>query len=532
MVIVQVTTGFGNQFYQYALGTYFAHKLNTELKLDLSWYVIGGGDNKKHSFNSCDFYQLDDFNITAAQATPEEIAYVKKNGTTVAAQDLDKLISNLENFKGDLYLSRYVFFFNHRVYYEVLDILRKEFTLKNPLSETAESYRQKILSAECSVSLHLRYGNYAYSQVLNIDRDGSKPWMNVTPLAYAYTSIEALKKIHGDKKITVFVFSDSMTTIKENLRLDVPMEFVEGCRNDAEEWILMRLCQDNITSGSCFSKSAILLNSNPNKKAIYPKQAGNDEIQKYLAAIKTDKNFLLNSGESIVVPCNYLDKQKLAMRPIFSLLLVVNDDATTIAATLDSLLNQDYDYCEIIIIDNASTDGSGKICREAIANKENVTYKRFYSRVKNAEAYNTAMHMAQGSYFIFLKGNDRFLTNTFSSLYPFIMSFAYDVVHSFNLLEENANGTVTFGDKKCSTQRDSRFKEEKRGAIISKDGLNQQINSFLGTKIFECNFLKDNGIKFDENLDNDSSELFFQVEAFFKSKCFMCVANAFYVAPF
>ena len=537
MVIAYLFSGFGNQFYQYALGKYLAQKLDTELKLDLTWYR---GLDKKHTHHNCDFYQLDDFNITATLATEQEIAQVKKSGTLIASmEDLKRLSSDWKNLKGDFYVTLSIFS-NHIIYNDVVNILQKEFTLKKPLSATAETYKQKILAAECSVSLHLRYGNYAYAQVLNIDSNGARPWMNVTPLSYAYNAVDTFKKIYADKKITVFVFSDSMTAIKENLHLDVPTEFIEGCESDLEEWMLMRLCQNNINSGSCFSKSAILLNSNPNKKAVNPKPSTDDEVQKYNKDLRTDKNFLIDSGKDLMVPCNYYDKTKVAMRPVYSILLVVNNDAATISETINSILNQDYEYCEVIIIDNASTDGSSKICRQAIAGKENVTFKRFYSKVKNATAYNAAMLMAQGSYVIFFHGNDRFLKNACSLLFSFIMSYSYDIVHAFSWLEEDESGKIFFADKKLSEQRDAQFKEEKSRAIAKKDGqgreaarflMNQQINSFLGTKIFECNFLRDNGIKFDEHLSDDDAEIFFQTEAFFKAKYFMYLSNAFYVAP-
>ena len=61
--------------------------------------------------------------------------------------------------------------------------------------------------------------------------------------------------------------------------------------------------------------------------------------------------------------------------------------------------------------------------------------------------------------------------------------------------------------------------------------LNQQINNLLGTKIYNRAFLSDNGIAFDEHLADDEAELYFQMECFLKSKYFVYVPNALYVAP-
>ncbi|MBQ3442057.1 MAG: hypothetical protein IJG33_02300 [Selenomonadaceae bacterium] len=68
MVIVPLSGGLGNQFYIYATGRYFAYKLNTELKLDISHFRGKTRLDSKHTHN---FYELCDFNIQAKAATPE-----------------------------------------------------------------------------------------------------------------------------------------------------------------------------------------------------------------------------------------------------------------------------------------------------------------------------------------------------------------------------------------------------------------------------------------------------------------------------
>ena len=109
----------------------------------------------------------------------------------------------------------------------------------------------------------------------------------------------------------------------------------------------------------------------------------------------------------------------------------------------------------------------------------------------------------------------------------------------FSWLEENKIGNIAFSGKKFSAQRDERFKKAKMPVIMSKNGLdaaklllNRQINSFLGTKLYNAEFLTDHKIKFDETLADETAEFVFQAEAFLKSKYFMYMSNAFYVAPF
>ena len=105
-------------------------------------------------------------------------------------------------------------------------------------------------------------------------------------------------------------------------------------------------------------------------------------------------------------------------------------------------------------------------------------------------------------------------------------------------LEEKENGDITFDDKKFSAQRDSKFKEKKLGVIMSEDGreaarllLNRQINSFLGTKVYNVEFLKEHKIKFDEQLDDETAKFAFQKDAFSNTKYFMYLTSALYVVP-
>ena len=165
-------------------------------------------------------------------------------------------------------------------------------------------------------------------------------------------------------------------------------------------------------------------------------------------------------------------------------------------------------------------------------------FKKLYSKVNTAVAWNIAFDMAQGEYALFLKSGDRFLVNALTALYLAHGNQNSDIVSSFSWLEENKDGKIAFGDKKCSAQRDARFKDEKRTVLMNKDGrdaarllFNRQINPFLGTKIYNREFLKDNEIKFAEHLEEEETTFFFQMETFFKSKHFMYVSDALYVAP-
>ena len=527
MVIVRPTGGLANQLDQYGVGRSLARKLNTELKLDVSYFENSPEYLKKGLHNR---YRLGAFNIIENFATLEEIKYVKETGT------IPNSAKDLENIQGNVYIVGN-WLHNPQLFKDTIDILREEFTLKKPFSPTAETWRQKILSAECSVSMHFRHGDYLYA---NWHR--GLAWAPILPLDYYYTCIDILKQRYNN--LTVFVFSDNLPWVKENLHLDVPTEFIEGCETDDEDFILMSLCKHDVIASSTFSRLAAYLNPNSDKKVFGPLKSNAEGVKKFLCSLTPDrKNSILDAmGEDtnrwFWITYDFDNQAKVTLKPIFSLSLVVNDNAADLPATLKSLLNQDYEYYEVIIIDNDSTDGSDKICQETIKDKANVTYKRLDKKVSNAAAWNEAVKAVQGKYVSFLKVGDRFLTNSLTTLYALLGSRVREILHTISYLVENASGDVAFDNKKFSAQRDEHFKQAKQPEITSQDGLdaaqlllNHQINSFFGTKLYNVEFLKEHKIKFDEQLDDKTAELAFQAEAFLKSKYLMYISKSFYIAP-
>ena len=63
MVVTMIVGGLGNQMFRYATGRAVAHRLGTELKLDVSSF------KKDHKRD----YELDRFRITAEVASPQDI---------------------------------------------------------------------------------------------------------------------------------------------------------------------------------------------------------------------------------------------------------------------------------------------------------------------------------------------------------------------------------------------------------------------------------------------------------------------------
>ena len=520
MIISRITSGMGNQLFQYAFGRCLAYKHNTELKLDLTFY------DKDH-LRTC---ILNLFNTTSTIATPEEIQRIKENSSGIE-KDADVFIPEALDYPDNIWLQGY--WINEKYFADIADIIREEFTLKQPLGSVAQRWKEKILATENSVSVHIRHGDFAYNPNFS-----KRERFALIPLDYYHKCIKLLKQQYKDVKF--FIFSDNLNWCKENFRTDVSIEFIEGVGlQDFEELCLMSLCKHNITANSTFSWWGAWLNRNPDKKVFVPipsKIIGTKETYRRFSA-ERDENSSLDSDRWIRVPFDLNNQPDIMMRPYFSFLLVVNDDAATLNETLDSILGQEYRYYEVIIIDNASTDGSNKICQQAANTNDKITLIELQEKISIGAAYNKAINLAQGNFVLFLKGNDKIFPDALTSLYLINERVLADVVDSVLWVKESERGNIDIADKKFVVETNKAFRGSE-GNIRAKLDKPTLLKIFaandaatpLASKVFKRKFLTDNGIRFNEKIGKEAERLF-MVNAMLQADEMIFTPNMHYIAP-
>lgn len=85
--------------------------------------------------------------------------------------------------------------------------------------------------------------------------------------------------------------------------------------------------------------------------------------------------------------------------PRVSLALPVYNGEKFIAKAIDSILAQSYRDFELIIVDNASTDSTERICREFAASDGRVRYVRNERNLGAAPNFNKGFELSSGEYF-------------------------------------------------------------------------------------------------------------------------------------
>lgn len=94
------------------------------------------------------------------------------------------------------------------------------------------------------------------------------------------------------------------------------------------------------------------------------------------------------------------------MSPRLSIGLPVHNGAEYLTEALDALLSQSYDDFELVISDNASTDGTAEICRRYAALDSRIRYLRLARNVGAAPNHNVVLNAARGELFKWASHDD------------------------------------------------------------------------------------------------------------------------------
>lgn len=253
MIIIQLMGGLGNQMFQYATGRKLALERDIELKLDITNY---DQDEKRT-------YRLNKFNITETIASSREIQELKRfdsfSLSTIPSFLRERLSPyylrkhvreqhfeydpNLRKIRDDAYLSGY--WQTEKYFSEIRDILKSEFTLKEPLDEQNLKLLSEIRNRN-SVSLHIRRGDYVSDPATN-------KYHGTCSLRYYQNAIDIFSQ-NVDRPY-FFIFSDDMEWVESNFPIGYDHEFVShnGEVKDYIDMILMMNCRHHILANSSFS---------------------------------------------------------------------------------------------------------------------------------------------------------------------------------------------------------------------------------------------------------------------------------------
>lgn len=115
------------------------------------------------------------------------------------------------------------------------------------------------------------------------------------------------------------------------------------------------------------------------------------------------------------------------MNDLISVIIPVYNVAAYLSTCVESVLSQDYSALEIILIDDGSTDKSGKICDE-YAEKDSRICVIHQKNAGAAAAKNAGLQVASGKYLSFVDSDDFLEPDAYSHMVQVIQENKADVV--------------------------------------------------------------------------------------------------------
>jgi hypothetical protein len=157
-------------------------------------------------------------------------------------------------------------YFECPLYFQAIDdIIRSEIQPKYPLLEKNSDMYKQIQSCE-SICVSIRRGDFL--------SEYNRPRIYVCSESYYFRGIEVIRVNYPNAKI--FVFSDDIPWVKQNMKFDQDAVFESGADPVWEKLRLMIACKHFVISNSTFSWWAQHLASNPNKIVVAPSYWRND----------------------------------------------------------------------------------------------------------------------------------------------------------------------------------------------------------------------------------------------------------------
>jgi glycosyltransferase involved in cell wall biosynthesis len=103
-----------------------------------------------------------------------------------------------------------------------------------------------------------------------------------------------------------------------------------------------------------------------------------------------------------------------ARKPLVSIGLPVRNGERYVGDAVRSVLEQEYDRLDLVISDNASTDGTEEICRQFAGSDPRIQYHRQPENIGLVPNFNAVRRLGRGTYFKWI-GDDDWLTPTYVS---------------------------------------------------------------------------------------------------------------------
>lgn len=327
MIILRITSGLGNQMFQYAFYTLLKEKYkDTEVLCDTMWFhnnfegreyelerIFSGVNGSLFEIKKASLSQIVNLSGKVPNIFDGKLGNVfdkcrryinrvlkdtklKNRRPYILEQYAEDApdgktffdaVMNLDTTK-DWYITG--FFIEERFYSQVIDVVRKQLVFPVLSEEWNIEYADKINNCD-SVSIHVRRGDYLSDiykdKFLTLGREYYEAAVKII-----CDEVKNRAQIEGrDANIKFFIFSDDSDFVNREFDWLENKIIITGNTGSLSyrDMQLMSMCKYNITANSTFSQWGALLNVCPSHLTVYPRKYMKDADNE----VKSDNTWIM-----------------------------------------------------------------------------------------------------------------------------------------------------------------------------------------------------------------------------------------------
>lgn len=178
------------------------------------------------------------------------------------------------------------------------------------------------------------------------------------------------------------------------------------------------------------------------------------------------------------------------MEELVSIIIPVYNREKTIGRAIESVLNQDYKYFELLILDDGSNDNTISVIEKYIKLDDRL----IFIKKKNtgvSDTRNVGIEKSKGKYIMFLDSDDEYVYNTISTMLNYYKNRSLVVSYYTDILIE---GKCKHFENIVNIKNNNKFETIE---ILRE---NELFNT-IWNKLYLREILIDNNIKFDTSVD-------------------------------
>lgn len=266
MIVATITSGLGNQLFQYAFARQLSLKYGAKIYFDTGFYKTEYSRVTNRSF------KLNKFNIAYSDVNIIS-DYLLKATRRLPLRNLPPLIKyiNEKQFHFDKQVSQEKAMFlvtngywqSEKYFIGAEKTIRSELTFTNKHSMEFYHYLNLIQKAENPISVHIRRGDYVHHPIFS-------QTFGFIGEAYYHRALELMNARQNQP--SYFIFTDDQEWAEHHIPQHISKVFVKNSGEDADldDLHLMSLCNHHIIANSSYSWWGAWLGTNLGKMVIAP----------------------------------------------------------------------------------------------------------------------------------------------------------------------------------------------------------------------------------------------------------------------